>query len=202
MIFWMHPTVHIITCMIGYTQFVYHVLLRMLHWLCRLYPKTQSRKCGINTNRKKTLYGSSRQPLNISGHFWTFTHNSKTRCFFVVNNLKTNLLFFFVALGLAIRADALGTDNLSSTDILKQFPSVFLKLKIHLKPGAVPHSLLTPRHVPLPLDFHMGMWKLLFLCYRNAIHNWIISQAHASSIQDKAPRQPTSKSTLILPSSG
>lgn len=45
-----------------------------------------------------------------------------------------------------------------STDFWKRFPSVFQGLgnlgeefEIHLKPGATPHSLFTPRHVPLPL---------------------------------------------------
>ena len=44
------------------------------------------------------------------------------------------------------------------TDIQRRYPSIFQGLgnlgkefEIHLKPGAVPLSLFTPRHVPLPL---------------------------------------------------
>ena len=49
------------------------------------------------------------------------------------------------------------TEN-TKADILKQFPKVSQGLsnlgeeyEIHLKPGAAPYSLFTPRHVPLPL---------------------------------------------------
>jgi len=60
------------------------------------------------------------------------------------------------ALELAVRVDSV--NNIPTTDVKEQFPSVFSGLgnlgeeyEIHLKPGAVPYSLYTPRHVPLPL---------------------------------------------------
>jgi len=70
------------------------------------------------------------------------------------------------ALQLAVRIDNVnGTDPLHSkpldpnTDIKEQYPTVFSGLgnlgeeyEIHLKPDAVPRSLSTPRHVPLPLQ--------------------------------------------------
>ena len=112
------------------------------------------------TTPEKILYGPSRQPLKTTGQFsGNFSHKGKatSQRVFVVDGLKTNLLGLpaITALGLAIRTDTVET---GSTDFRKRFPSVFQGLgnlgeefEIHLKPGATPHSLFTPRHVPLPL---------------------------------------------------
>ena len=112
------------------------------------------------TTPEKILYGPSRQPLKTTGQFsGNISHKGKatSQRVFVVDGLKTNLLGLpaITALGLAIRTDTVET---GSTDFRKRFPSVFQGLgnlgeefEIHLKPGATPHSLFTPRHVPLPL---------------------------------------------------
>ena len=59
------------------------------------------------------------------------------------------------ALGLAVEVN---TTTEMETGIQHQYPSVFQELgdlgeehEICVKPGAVPHSLYIPRHVPLPL---------------------------------------------------
>ena len=76
---------------------------------------------------------------------------------FVVDGLKTNLLGLpaITALSFAVRVD---TTTDAETAIELQYPTVFHGLGnlgevfvICLKSGAVPCSLFTPRHVPLPL---------------------------------------------------
>ena len=112
------------------------------------------------TMPEKILYGPSRQPLKTTGQFaGKFSHNGEaaTQRVFVVDVLKTNLLGLpaITVLGLAIRRDTL---DAASHDIRKQFSSVFQGLgnlgeefEIYLKPDAAPHSLFSPRYVPLPL---------------------------------------------------
>ena len=114
----------------------------------------------------KFLFGPSRQPLKTAGQFLgTLSYKGKEvkQHVYVVNGLKTNLLGLpaITALSLAVRTDAVETktqQRVDETDIKKQFPSVFQGLgnlgeefQIHLKPGAIPYSLFTPRHIPLPL---------------------------------------------------
>ena len=76
----------------------------------------------------------------------------------MIDGLKTNLLGLpaIKAMDLVSRVDA--TID-SKSLIIDNFPSVFQGLgnlgeeyKIRLKPGASPHALFTPRHVPLPLQ--------------------------------------------------
>ena len=109
---------------------------------------------------EKRLYGPSQQPLNVIGQFWgTFAHKNKRvkQLTFVIDGLKTNLLGLpaIKAMDLVSRVDA--TID-SKSLIIDNFPSVFQGLgnlgeeyEIRLKPGASPHALFTPRHVPLPL---------------------------------------------------
>ena len=114
----------------------------------------------MSTSHKK-LYGPSQQSLNCIGQFsGKFSYKSKTvtQNVFVVCGLKNNLLGLpaITTLELAARLDETGTR--SSEDYRKDFPSLFRGLgnfgdpyEIHLKTGAVPHCIYTPRHVPLPL---------------------------------------------------
>ena len=76
----------------------------------------------------------------------------------MVDGLKTDLLGLpaITALKLAIRVASVETST--TTEVEKRFPSVFSGLgnlgeeyEIPLRPDAKPHSLFTPRHVPLPL---------------------------------------------------
>ena len=116
----------------------------------------------------KTLYGPSRQPLKSLGQFsGKFCHKDRTTMqpVFVVNGLKVNLLGLpaITTMNLAVQVDATeaGSSNsrkMDRPDFRKQFSSLFHGLgnlgepyEIHLKPGAVPHCIFTPRHVPLPL---------------------------------------------------
>ena len=71
----------------------------------------------------------------------------------------TTLNLFWVD---ATELDALLTKEVTKTAVLKKFPSFFQGLEnlgeefeIHLKPDAVPYSLFTPRHMPLPLRLQM-----------------------------------------------
>ena len=114
----------------------------------------------MSTSHKK-LYGPSQQSLNCIGQFsGKFSYKSKTvtQNVFVVCGLKNNLLGLpaITTLELAARLDETGTR--SSEDYRKDFPSLFRGLgnfgdpyEIHLKTGAVPHCIYTPRNVPLPL---------------------------------------------------
>ena len=107
------------------------------------------------------LRGPSQQPLKTIGQFWgTFSHKNKEvkQLNYVVKGLKTNLLglLAITALELAVQMDST-TEQM--TDIQRRYPFIFQGLgnlrkefEIHLKPGAVPRSLFTPRHVPLPLQ--------------------------------------------------
>ena len=112
----------------------------------------------------KTLYGPSRQPLHCIGHFlgkFCCKGKTSTQSVFVVRGLKTNLLGLpaITALKLAARVDATEMELSETTsDYCKEFPALFHGLgnlgepyEIHLKTGAVPHCIFTPRHVPLPL---------------------------------------------------
>lgn len=108
---------------------------------------------------KCALYGPSRQPLQTAGQFTgklRSKNNTAMQQVFVVKCLKTNLLGLpaITALKLAVRVDSTTLD----TDWRKDFPSVFQglgnlgdKYEIHLNTGAIPYSLFTPRHVPIPL---------------------------------------------------
>ena len=77
----------------------------------------------------------------------------------MIDGLKTNLLGqpAIKAMDLVSRVDA--TID-SKSLIIDTFPSVFqglcdlgeeYEIHVRLKPGATPHALFTPRHVPLPL---------------------------------------------------
>ena len=116
---------------------------------------------------EKALYGPSRQPLKTLGQFHgCLSHKNKVvkQRIFVVEGLQKNLgLPAITSLGLAIRVDATEASAPTAVaeapiDFKAQYPAVFQGLgnlgeeyKICLKPGATPHSLFTPRHVPLPL---------------------------------------------------
>lgn len=82
---------------------------------------------------------------------------STTQHIFVVKNLRTNLLGLpaITALNLVTRVQAITGDKLN---VQQQFPRIFQGLgnlgqeyEIQLKPGAKPHSIYTPRRIPLPL---------------------------------------------------
>ena len=108
----------------------------------------------------KILYGPSRQPLQVLGQFLgslAYKAKQSQQQVFVVKGLQTNLLGLpaITALNLAARVN---TTLSSEADICQRFPKVFEVLgnlgdefEIKLKPDAVPYSLFTPRHVPLPL---------------------------------------------------
>ena len=111
----------------------------------------------------KTLYGPSRQPLYCIRHFpgkFCCKGKTSTQSVFVVRGLKTNLLGLpaITALKLAARVEANEMELSEITgDYCKEFPTLFHGLgnlgelyEIHLKIGAVPHCIFTPRHVPLP----------------------------------------------------
>ena len=81
---------------------------------------------------------------------------------FVVKGLKMSLLGLpaIVALGLAVRVDSANTTTptvaaQTHRGIQKQFPTLFQGLgnlgAEYEKSDATPHSLFTPRRVPLPL---------------------------------------------------
>jgi len=126
--------------------------------------------CPTISKAQKKLYGPSHQAFRtletIKGTL-AYKGKTTTQDVYVIEGLKTNLLGLPVinALQLAVCIDNVnGTDPLKSkpldtnTDIKEQYPTVFSGLdnlgeeyEIHLKPDAVPHSLYTPRHVPLPL---------------------------------------------------
>lgn len=126
--------------------------------------------CPTISKAQKKLYGPSHQALRTLGSIkGTLAYKGKTTTqdVYVIEGLKTNLLGLpaISALQLAVRLDNInGTDPLQpkpldpNTDIKEQYPTVFSGLgnlgeeyEIYLKPDAVPHSLYTPRHVPLPL---------------------------------------------------
>ena len=114
---------------------------------------------------EKTLYGPSRQPLNTLGQFQgkiSYRGVDVMQNIYVVEGLKINLLGLpaITALNLAVRVDATEstTPTSTKTEIEKQFPSLFRGLgnigdeyEIRIKPDAKPHSIYTPRHVPMPL---------------------------------------------------
>ena len=107
----------------------------------------------------KILYRPSRQPLHCIGQFaGKFSHKGKaaTQPVFVVKGLKSNFLGLpaITALRLVTHLDM----TEAAEDYQMQFPSLFEGLgnlgepfMIHLKEGAVPHCIYTPRQVPLPL---------------------------------------------------
>ena len=111
----------------------------------------------------KTLYGPSRQQLHTLGQFTgDFCHNGKTaqHSVFVVRDLKSNLLGLpaITSLGLVARVATTETSEPKIQSYQERFPELFQGLgnlgepyEIHLKPGATPHCIYTPRHVPLPL---------------------------------------------------
>ena len=99
----------------------------------------------------RILYGPSRQPLKVLGHFLaTFTHRSKTRQqqVFVIQGLKNNLLGLpaIKTLHLAIRVDAMEMDKAMPNEIKQKFSMLFQGLgnlgeefTIRLKPNATPY---------------------------------------------------------------
>ena len=113
---------------------------------------------------KKILYGPSQQTLKSIGQFLgEFSHKSNLKVIrqpiFVIDGLRTNLLGLpaITALGLAIRVDATESDT-PLEEVQKEFPTVFQGLgnlgeefEMHLKSGATPYCLFTPRNVPIPL---------------------------------------------------
>ena len=110
----------------------------------------------------KVLYGPSRNPLNVLGHFKTKLYHKNTiveQQVYVIKGLKSNLLGFpaFVALNLVARIDVASSDD-NSKSIKERFPTIFTGLgnlgeayTIKLKSNVEPHALFVPRRVPLPL---------------------------------------------------
>ena len=108
----------------------------------------------------KVLRGPATQTLDVLGQFTaTLVHrgNSIRQEVFIVRGLKSNLLGFpaITSLQLLYRANGIHS---GANDIRKQFPKVFSGLgnlggeyQIKLKEGAVPHTLYTPRNVPIPM---------------------------------------------------
>ena len=110
----------------------------------------------------KSLYGPSRQPLEVIGQFTgSFSHKGKSilHPVFVVKKLKTNLLGLPAISSLKLVARI---DNVTQTNTKerweKQFPTVFQGLgtlgepyEIKLTPGAKPFSLYTARNIAIPL---------------------------------------------------
>ena len=108
----------------------------------------------------RLLHGPSQQDLKVVGQF-----SGKLSCkakytkqlIFVIENLRTDLLGLpaITALNLVTRVQAITGDKLN---LQQQFPRIFQGLgnlgqeyEIQLKPGAKPHSIYTPRRIPLPL---------------------------------------------------
>ena len=113
---------------------------------------------------KKSLYGPSRQPLDCIGQFsgkFYYKGKTTTQPVYVIRGLKSNLLGLpaITALKLGIRVNTTTTEPVEVMDnYKKQFPSLFKGLgnlgepfEIHLKPGAIPHCIYTPRRVSPPL---------------------------------------------------
>ena len=111
------------------------------------------------TPPQKVLYGPSRTPLKVLGHFEAQLCHQKASVrqqVFVVQGLKSDLLGLpaITALNLAVQVDATTRD----TELKEKFPAVFHGLgnlgeayEIKLKPDAKPRALFAPRRVPLPL---------------------------------------------------
>ena len=107
----------------------------------------------------KILYGPARQTLDVLGQFMTTLKHEQhlsLQPVFVIRGLKNNLLGLpaIIFLQLIRRASSIQTGD----DIRKQFPKVFSGLgtlgepyQIKLREGAIPHSIYTPRAVPMPL---------------------------------------------------
>ena len=105
------------------------------------------------------LFGPARQTLDVLGQFVTtlrYKQYTSLQSVFVIRGLKNNLLGLpaIISLQLVRRACSIQTGD----DIQKRFPKVFSGLgtlrepyQIKLKEGAVPHSIYTPRNVPIPL---------------------------------------------------
>ena len=110
----------------------------------------------------KQLYGPAGKPLEVRGKFQAnLCHRGKEASpqMYVVNNLKTNLLGLpaITALNLISRMESINTPT--TTESIKQrFSKAFQGLgnlgkeyDIKLQPDSKPHTLFTPRLVPLPL---------------------------------------------------
>ena len=125
------------------------------------------RKPKLKTSTK-VLYGPSQFPLKTVGQFsgrLRYKSTSALAQIYVVEGLRRNLLGLpaIIALNLLVRVDASESvpsmmDEDIKTAVFKKFPSLFQGLgnlgeefEIRLKPDAVPYSLFSPRHVPLPL---------------------------------------------------
>ena len=112
------------------------------------------------TPAKKALVGPNRSKLPLLGCFKAKLQKQKKETYeevYVVPNLQTPLLGkpAIFALGLAARVDNITEPGKEPT---KAFPSLFKGLgklktayRIHLKEGAKPYALTTPRRVAIPL---------------------------------------------------
>ena len=109
----------------------------------------------------KTLCGPDRKPLKVLGTTNVKLSVGSASCeqsVYVLQTLTSNLLGLpaIVALQLLTRVDSLKETPKES--IINQYPKLFEGLgsfegdfTIHLKPDAQPHSIFTPRNVPIPL---------------------------------------------------
>lgn len=109
----------------------------------------------------RTLYGPSRQPLEVIGRFeGELRHKGRktNQSIFVVKELQTNLLGLpsIIALNLAVRVDAITKAKADiKAEIVEKFPSVFEGLgnlgedyEIKLNTDAKPYAIFTPGTYP------------------------------------------------------
>ena len=110
----------------------------------------------------RLLYGPTRQPLKVLGHFQaTLARSQKatTQTVFVIDNLQTNLLVLPAISSLRLASTVDTCEH--GADIMQRFPSLFHGLgtlqcvgkpyTIKLREGVQPHALFTPRNFPIPL---------------------------------------------------
>lgn len=105
----------------------------------------------------RILHGPACQPLELLGQFTTtLTHQqqSSSQVIFVIRGLKNNLLAI-KALQLLSKVEAVGGEKV---DVQGRFGKLFQGIgnfgeeyTIKLQDGARPHTLFTPRNVPIPL---------------------------------------------------
>ena len=109
---------------------------------------------------EKILYGPSKQLLDVTGQFMAKLSKGKittTQQVFVINGLKNNLLGLPAITQLNLVARVGETTDIRSQIVQKYSPmfqglgNLGCEYTIKLKPGASPHSIFAPRHVPLPL---------------------------------------------------
>ena len=116
----------------------------------------------LNTT-DRILCGSSHQPLQVRGQCnccLSFKGRACQQQVFIVEGLNNNLLGLpaITSLNLAKHLDETLITAYRAEDILQEYPKLFSGLgnlgdnyEIKLKSDANPHSLYTPRHVPIPL---------------------------------------------------